>query len=251
MLFEKTTFIGIDTTSGRAEFTYAALDGDLNLLALSGGEADDVLAFLGGQESAFVAVNAPSSTNKGVVKKMTGLPRLHVGRGVEMRLAEHELRQHGIAVSATPARVDLCAAWVQMGFAFYRKLKGLGYKPYPSDQATHQWLETHPQAIFATLIGQPCLPKPTLEGRLQRQLILFDHGVGLKDPMDFFEELTRHKLLKGSLPTEMIYTPGQLDALAAAYTAFCAATRSKSVTILGEPNEGQVVLPVKELKTRY
>ncbi len=71
------------------------------------------------------------------------------------------------------------------------------------------------------------------------------------DPLRFFEEITRHRLLKGILPLEDICAPGELDALVAAYTACLAANHLEQVTILGHPDEGQTYLPVAELKPRY
>ena len=58
MLFSHTAYIGIDPTAGRSPFTYAALDDERNLLALSEGELEDVLTFVGNFPVATVAVNA-------------------------------------------------------------------------------------------------------------------------------------------------------------------------------------------------
>lgn len=63
MLFTHTAFIGIDPTAGRSPFTYAALDEDRGLLALSEGDLEDVLTFVGNFPAATVAVNAPSKVN--------------------------------------------------------------------------------------------------------------------------------------------------------------------------------------------
>ncbi len=268
MSISSTTFIGIDPTAGGKPFTFAALDAERRLLALDGCELDEVLAFVGGQEAATVAVNAPSAPNLGLVKKKLeaqsltpgyGSPKAgyHIPRGVDMRLAEYELRQRGILLSSTPGRAESCPEWMQLGFILYRKLAGMGFQPYPADRvgaaqnASHQWLETHPHAAFCALIGQPPLSKPSLEGRLQRQLALYELGVGIKDPMDFFEEITRHRLVKGILPLEVIYTPEQLDALVAAYTAYVAANKPEEILFIGEKEEGRIVLPVGELKGRY
>jgi len=253
MLFSKTTFIGIDLSGGRHPFTYAALDEDCQLVALGSGEVEDVLAFLGGQQVTFVAINAPQSPNKGLVRKILEKQSLTPGhlRGADMRLAEHELRKCGISVSPTSSRLETCAAWMQTGFDFHRKLEGMGFKPHPSENATLQWLETHPHAAYTALLGKLPLPKPTLEGRLQRQLVLYEQDMGIKDPMEFFEEITRHRLLKGVLPTEFIYTTEELDALVAAFTAFLAANHPSKVIWVGSNKEGQIVLPVAELKEAY
>ena len=68
MLFTDTTFVGIDTTSSRKTFTYAALDRDLNLIALADGEMEEVMTFLAAQKSATVAINAPAGVNRGLVR---------------------------------------------------------------------------------------------------------------------------------------------------------------------------------------
>jgi hypothetical protein len=69
--------------------------------------------------------------------------------------------------------------------------------------------------------------------------------------MNFFEEVTRHRLLKGSLPLDHLYQAGELDALAAAYTAFTAANHPNQITLIGAPEEGKLVVPVPELKQKY
>ncbi len=253
MLFSKTTFIGIDPSGGRHPFTYAALDENCQLVALAAGEVEDVLAFLSGQQTTVVAVNAPRCPNKGLVRKKLEKQSLTPGhlRGADMRLAEHELRERGISVSPTSSRLENCAAWMQVGFDFYRKLDGTGFKPYPSENATHQWLETHPTAAYCALLGQLPLPKPTLEGRLQRQLVLYEQDMGIKDPMEFFEEITRHRMLKGVLPMEFIYTAEELDAMVASFTAYLATSRPDEVVWIGNKQEGQIVLPVSGLKETY
>lgn len=253
MLFSKTTFIGIDLSGGRHPFTYAALDEQCQLVALSSGEIEDVLAFLGNQQETLVAINAPHCPNLGLVRKQMENQSLSHGhlRGVDMRVAEHELRECGISVSPTSSRPETCAAWMQTGFEFHGKLEGMGFKPFPLENTSLQWLETHPHAAYCTLLGKLPLPKPTLEGRLQRQLILYEQAMGIKDPMEFFEEITRHRLIKGVLPIEFIYTPEELDALVAAYTAYMAASQPGKVTWVGNKQEGQIVLPVPELKESY
>ncbi|MBI5842309.1 MAG: DUF429 domain-containing protein [Chloroflexi bacterium] len=253
MFFTDSVFVGIDPTSSRKAFTYAALDRELNLVALTDGEMEDVTAFLAGQKSATVAINAPSNVNCGVVREKMKKEMLtpHQIRGADMRVAEYELREHGITVSGTPGRVELCPSWIQLGFALYRKLEKMGFVEYPHANAGHQLLETHPHAVFCSLVGQVPLQKPTLEGRIQRQIVLHDAGLRIKDPMNFFEEITRHRLRMGIMPMELIYPSEQLDALAAAYTAWLAVKRPEGTLRLGMENEGFVVLPVGDLKTKY
>ncbi len=253
MLFADSVYVGIDPTSGRKAFSYAALDRELNLVSLGDGELEDVMAFLGAQQAATVAINAASRVNKGLVRKQLEQQSLtpgHQFRGVDLRVAEYELRERGIAVGGTPAREELCAAWVQAGFALYSKLSKVGFSPYPGG-GSYRLLETHPHACFCALLGQSPLPKPTLEGRLQRQVVLHDRGVRMKDPMDFFEEITRYKLIRGVLPLELIYAPEMLDALAAAFTAWLAAEKPSEVTRVGHDQEGYITLPAATLREKY
>jgi hypothetical protein len=253
MLFNESVFVGIDPTSSQKSFTYAALDKDLNLLALADGEMEDVVSFLGGQQKATVAINAPSGLNHGLVRERMKREMLtpHRIRGAELRIAEYELRERGIAVTGTPASVGLCPGWMQLGFDLYRKLEKLGYKKYPQENEPHQLMETHPHACYSVLAGKLPLSKPSLEGRLQRQLLLHERGLRIKDPMDFFEEITRHKMMKGIWPMELLYSPEQLDSLVAAFTAWMTFHKREIVSTIGDKQEGVIVLPEWELKEKY
>jgi hypothetical protein len=247
------SFVGIDPTAGRYPFTFAALDQDRRLISLAAGNIDEVLAFLSDWQTVTVAINAPPRPSQGLVRKKLENQNLAPGqlRGSDMRQAESELREHGILVSPTPSRPEICPAWMQTGFDLYHHLEAAGFRPFPADTAPHQWLETHPQAAYTALLGKLPLPKPTLEGRLQRQIALYEQGVGIKDPMEFFEELTRHKLLHGLLPMECVYAAEELDALAAAYTALCVITTPQETMLIGDEGEGRIALPVANLKEKY
>ncbi len=253
MILTDSAFIGIDPTSGQKSFTFAALDRDLHLLVLAEGEIEDVAAFVAQWKSAFVAINAPAGVNRGLVraKMMKDMLTPHQVRGAEFRVAEYELRGRGIAVSGTPANEALCPGWMQLGFELFRKLEKMGFKKYPENGSVHQVLETHPHACFCVMAGSAPLSKPSLEGRLQRQLLLHDHGVRIDDPMDFFEEITRYKLAKGIWPMELLYLPEQLDALVAAYTGWLAVNKAEKILMIGDEKEGRIILPEIELKEKY
>ena len=175
----------------------------------------------------------------------------HSLHGKEMRVAEYELRRRGIAVRGTDAKESLCPAGVRAGFAFYKELSQLGFEAYPCDNAPRQWLETNSYACFCVLIGLRPLPKLTLEGRLQRELSLYELGFRIGDPMACFEEVTRHKLLHGLLPFELVHSPAQLDAMAAAYTAWQVVQKPAEIIQVGHRLEGFVTLPVSALKEKY
>lgn len=255
MLFSSTTFIGIDPSAGQRPFAYAALDHELGLLALGQGDIDEVLAFVAGQRAARVGVCAPQRPNQGLMERpgvrenLSPVPR--PGRWTNFRVVEYQLRQHNIRIPQTPGEQESCPNWMQMGFNLFRRLEKLDYYPYPQDEAPRQSLEVYPHACFAVLLGHNPFSKHTLEGRLQRQLILHEQRLDIPNPMRIFEEITRHRLLQGVLPLENLYLPEELDALAAAYTAWSAAVQPERVTLLGDAQEGQIVLPVAELKKFY
>lgn len=255
MIFTETTFIGMDPTAGERPFVYAALDHELRLVALGQGSIDDVLAFAAGQEKALAAVCAPQKPNQGVMRRpevregLSSPPQ--PGRWMDSRLADYLLRQHNIRTPQVPSREGDCPNWMRMGFTLFRRLEGLGYQRYPKDGAARQCLEVYPHACFTVLLAVLPFQKNSMEGRLQRQLVLHERRVSVYDPMRIFEEFTRFRLLSGVLPLEDLHTPGELDALIAAYTAWLAAKQPGGVTLLGDPEEGQVTLPIAGLKGRY
>ncbi|MBK9209486.1 MAG: DUF429 domain-containing protein [Anaerolineales bacterium] len=253
MLFTDFAFIGITPNTSRKSFAYAALDRNLNLLALVEGELNEIVAFIADRNFAIVAINSPSSINRGLVRELTKKKTLTPAqvRRVELRLAEHIMREHGIAVTKTPASAALCPAWMQAGLELYRKLEKMEFQKYPEKDAPRQILETNPLAGYSVLVGQLPAARTSLEGRLQRQLILYESGMRVKDPMDFFEEITRHKMSKGIWPVELLYLPDQLDALVAAYTAWLAMERQNQISCVGDAREGQIFVPAAELKDKY
>lgn len=243
-------FLGIDPTAGRQPFTWAALDADCRLVTLADGELDEVVTVAAGFASALAAVNAPPRPNRGLVRqKLAGRQAGTHLRGTDMRLAEHLLRERGISVPPTASRPEACVAWIQMGFDLHSRLAGAGFRF--DEDAPRRQLETNPHAVFCAMLGQIPLPKPTLEGRLQRQSALHGQGMGIIDPMDFFEEITRHKLQRGALPMEFVYAAEELDALAAAFTAWCVVNRPEEFSLVGDGEEGQIALPTGNLKERY
>jgi hypothetical protein len=244
-----TALIGIEIGGGRRPYTYAALDGDLNLLTITSASSDDLLAYINNIPSATVAVGSPSQLPRAGKRKRLAKDALltdTIGR-----FAERELRGRDILVPLTSPRLDECSAQVRNGLLLYKRLEKLGARPYPQDGASFLWLETNAHACFCTLLGQTPMSRRSLEGRLQRQIALYDAGLQIPEPMDFFEELTRHRLLMGQLPMEHVQMPEELDAMAAAYMAWMAAKRPSEVMRLGSELDGWLALPVRELKEKY
>lgn len=255
MFFSNTTYLGIDPTAGDKPLTYVALDQERSLLAIGQGDMEEVLAFVAGQRSAVVGVCAPRSPNQGLMDRAEVRDRLspppRPGRWRNFRMVEYLMRQHNIYMPQTSAQAEDCPRWMQQGFTLFQRLKNLNYRNYPDKDAAHQVLEVYPHASFSVLLEILPLSKHTLEGRIQRQLILYRCDLAIPDPMYIFEEITRHRLLKGMLPIDDLYQVEELDAMVAAYTAWMAGNQADQVSFIGDPLEGEVILPVAEIQSRY
>lgn len=124
-----------------------------------------------------------------------------------------------------------------------KKIFQSGIKPYLSNNAPKQWVETNPDECFQSLSGQVPGSRRTLGGLIQRALILYDEGLQLRDPMEFFEEITRHHLMSGILPMELLYSASELDALAAAYISWLLVNKPVQVDLTKNRGEGMILIP--------
>lgn len=247
MVSERTVFLGIDPGSGREGMTYVALDAEKRVLAIGGGKIQDVLAFAAGQLDALAAVNC-------LIKPLKEPPSMEVqqrlfpefaddlfGR-LRKEAAERLEASSGGGMSGQVEKDSRGAR--QRSEILVQQLKELGYRAFPDEDQKRQWLRFSAQAAFLSLCGGRLFESRSLEGRLQRQLILFEEKLPLKDPMDFFEEVTRRRLLLGRLPYEMIYASGELNALVGAYTAWLAVFEEQRVSREEDGSEGGWVLPL-------
>lgn len=252
MLFNRSTYIGIDPSAGPKAIAYAALDDSLRPVALGQGDLAEVLAFIGGQQEALVGINAPTRPNQGLMADEKRRAQLSSppkpGRWEDLRLAEYELLQRGLNIYQTPAKEKDAKGWMKTGFTLHQRLAALGYSAYPEEGSKRLTAEIVPGVCYRIWLERTPFPKRSLEGRLQRQLVLYDLGLDISDPMRFFEEVTRHRILQGELPDEVIYTWGELQGLAVAYTAWKAANQPEEVLLLGDPAEGQIIIPAAQAK---
>jgi hypothetical protein len=76
-------------------------------------------------------------------------------------------------------------------------------------------------------------------------MTLYDLGVNIPDPMDFFEEITRYRVMRGQVPDEMIYSTARVQALAAAFLAWQVKNEPEKVAKVGAPVEGFVSFPAE------
>lgn len=250
-------YVGIDPTAGRRPFHYAVLDGDLKVARIDQGDAKIVLDFLRPIQQVIVAIDSPQSPNQRLMKRPDvrrryGLP-LKGDRWGQWKVCEYELRRRNIRLYNTPSRQEDAPKWMRHGFELYQQLKAMGFRFFskgaPLEGRT--LLEVHPHACFSTLLGRRPFLKTTIEGRLQRQLLLYLEGVDVRNPMHALEEITKHHLLSGELPLEDLLDHDALDALVGAFTAYLAGTKPGRTCQVGDLGEGFITLPVGEVKDFY
>lgn len=243
-------FVGIELQHAWQMVTLAAVDERLKLTALRSLRLAEVGAFLAENANVLAAVCAPPHPNRGRMLRdemraglFAPLPGNH---SADLRQAEYECLARGLPAWRTPADTSRCPAWMRRGFRLHRLAESLGYTPFGSAPSPRQVLETNPEGVFACLLGHIPFPFNSLEGRIQRQLILWDHHLPVHDPMIYFEEITRHKLLRGILPDQEILPIAKLNSLAAAYTAYLVTVHPERVARFGEPEEGELYLPAQK-----
>ena len=251
---EAMAFIGIDPTAGARAMTYAVLDDQLHVRQLGKGSLEHVVEVALSPSTAVCGIDAPAGPNLGLMADPAYRERLGLDAGRSnystFRVCEFELRRRGIFVYNTPPDESSLASWMQEGRRLYQTLRDAGYVDYPRT-GRRRLFETYPHAAFTALAKGRPYPKNSLEGLLQRQLLLYEEGIDLPDPMRTLEEWTRHRLLKGQLDLADVHNHDELDALVAAYTAFVLVREPQHITVVGDPAEGQIILPVADLLDAY
>jgi predicted nuclease with RNAse H fold len=257
MLFTDAVYVGIDPTAGVKPMHYAAIDANLKVISLDKGDMESVLAFVAGLEAAIVAIDASQAPNRGLMLEAEVRRRYNLRPGGktwgEWRVCEYELRRRNIRLYNTPSTAEAAPRWMQNGFTIFRRLGRMGYRAYLAGETidTRTMIEVHPHACFSVLLERRPFLKQTLEGRMQRQLVLYIEGLDIPNPMHCLEEITRHHLLSSHLPLDKLYEHDELDALIAAYTAYLVGVKPERISQVGDREEGLLTLPAAELKDFY
>jgi predicted nuclease with RNAse H fold len=251
---EHPVYIGIDPAAGIRLSSYAVLDAQLKIVKMDRASIDDLITLAAGYPAAVCAVDAPIAPSKGLLADRDYRKRLGLepGRSTykNCRVCEYELRKRKIALYTTPKSPDQAPLWMKEGWRLYDGLRKADFVEYPR-VGSRRMLETYPYAIFMALVGKRPYSKSSIEGLLQRQLILFEEGVDVPDPMPHLEEWTRYRIKTGQIGRDNVLEHDSLDALAAAYTAYMVDREPRSIIALGDTAEGQIVLPVESLKDVY
>ena len=246
-------YAGVDLSAGRRGVTVALLSGRLDVRSLqrrTPEAAAEELASCGEVTAAFggplhpVRMETESAAPIGQALREGNRPRA--------RAADAQLSRRGIPVRRVPPVASAAPAWMRSAFGLAHALTERGFAGGKEAQAAPRaLLETHPGACAAVLLGRLPFGRRTLEGRIQRQLLLIREQAALPDPMQAFEEMTAHHILSGQSAPESVLRPDELDALLAAYTAWRAFTDPESVAWLGDDAGGWICLPVREMLEKY
>lgn len=251
---EEQVYIGVNPTGSEGAIAYAVLDDDLHIQKAKSARLENVIKQIKTYPSALCAVAAPMGPNKGLLadpdyRKRVGLPPNRKNY-VNFRMCEYELRRRGLGLRGTPQDEECAPGWMKIGRKIYEALRALGYVEHPRP-GVRQMCEFHARTSFATLIGKRPYPKRGIEGRLQRQLVLYEEGLALPDPMGLLEEFTRHRLLTGEINVSELYSHVLLNALVGAYTAFLLKREPHHTGAVGDPAEGVIIVLSTELKELY
>ena len=118
-----------------------------------------------------------------------------------------------------------------------------GFKPYLSNHACRQWVETYPFDCFSSLSGQALLPRSTMRGRVQRAEILYEQGLRINAPRKFFGGM-RNSVV--NMTREALYTSAELDALMAASVAWMLINKPVNIDLTREPEKQMISIPREE-----
>jgi hypothetical protein len=241
-------FMGIDLTAQRNSFTCAVLDSSRKVKFCDTVSLSDWQSALNSYPDIITGINSPLTLNLGYMSdpeyRLTLNPIPPKSRYTEMRVCEYQLLCQGYTPTRTPKDVNRFSPGLQRAFKFTSELGMSGFQYWPFPNSRYQMLEVNADAAFGSLLGVKPFAANSLEGRIQRQLVLQNKGLGVKDAMGFFEEITRHRLLTGKLPDDNILSSTALNALISAFTAWSLVNRPDEYSRCGELDEGVIFLPI-------
>lgn len=243
------TYIGIDVHASRKPYFYTAINGNLEILACGPACLADILAFLSGQSSALVAVNGPvciQSPDGGSFQGGLFFESHTEERYVHHRSGDDELASRGFNTMILPRKTP---PWVERSLDLTAGFRQLGFSVFGTSNSSRAYFETNCDAGFWLSFGAVPYDSRSLEGRLQRQLVLCEFGFPVQDPLIFLEEFTRHRLQTSQLPADQILPGYELKAMIASATALLFDQKPGAVETVGDPNNGALILP-KEFSRR-
>jgi hypothetical protein len=239
---QRFSFVGIEPLATSNGFSFVSLDDNLSLLAIGEGTLKDIFSFLIGQKMVKVAIHAPAFLGTAHPNDLDDQTDAIPAK--EYRTCEVQLWQKNIPCDFTAAKPGRLSAPLRLGYQLIQTLQQYEFSFSNQSAKQRSLIETCPAACYYQLLNTTMQEEPLL-WRFQHQLILHNLHLPVQDPMNFFEEITRHKLLMGKVSLESILIPEELNAMVSAYTAWLSHHHPEKVTSWGDESDGFLVLPVQ------
>jgi hypothetical protein len=245
---DNTYYLGIHPSTGKSPLTFCILNRWRKLVEKGSVEADVLIRKIDPQNSYLVCINGPGRLNNGRMNNADVRVSLGLNptskQWTNLRQAEYELAKEGIKTSRTPDKLEDCSQSVKLSVNLIQQLDQIGFEAYPNDDAPKRWMESPAKISFQNLLRMKPFSEKSILGRIQRQLLLCESQLPIQDPMVFFEEVTRYRMLQGNLPMDHIESDVAINAMLMAYIAWMADNRQRQIQIHGESKEGFIVLPI-------
>lgn len=241
MLFDDMVFIGLEINPGGQKFTWVAINSHKEVLTYQKTSLNEFLIFSNNVPQVVIGLETRAIRSKNGKPVLPGLEYSNHPAGWILPAWQENLENRNIHPPAG---------------SIYGNPK---YKsPAWADFLQQMYMLEHINIInvnayssLCCLLGHAPLPKTSIEGKIQRQLVLLELGINLIDPMIYFEELTRYKLLRGVLPQKIILPLSELNTLLCAFTVWKKTVEPDNSIQIGNPPDSSIVLPVSELQERY
>ncbi len=243
----ESVFMGMDMNLPRGKASYVILNKNQRILTHGVTALENLDTFIQSTAPEIIALTSPISLSNGCMAdpefRNSLSPAPAGSRYQVLRFAEYELITHGLPVTRTPSSYDDCSTGTHRSLKVVSTLGLLGYQPFGAESRGKTLVEIPPDAWFQQLLGCKPFSASSLEGRIQRQLALQTLNLNVPDAMEFFEEVTRHRLLRSQLPENILLSTSILNAAAAAYTASAVIHNPQRLCRFGSPDEGYLFVP--------
>ncbi len=242
MLFEEEVYVGVEVNPSGRKFTWAALNNRKELLTYQKTPLDRLLIFCKNIPRVTIGIETPAVRCRNGKPALPGLEYAGHPNGWTLPAWQEALLAKNIQPPAGGSQPGSPYLQSPGLVEFYRQVFALEHITLT---------QVNGYVSLCCLLGQLPLPKASLEGKIQRQLILVEQGLNLPDPMSYFEELTRFKILHGMLPEKIILPLAYLNVILAAYTVWKEHNEAVDTLQIGNPPDAAIVIPVPALRDRY
>lgn len=245
MDFDNAVSIGIDPSASKKKITYAAIDNARNLIALGKASFEELFPHLQKKRDAVFVIGGPPRPNAGLMSNQdirnAQIPIPKEGMWDDLRLVEYQLLKKGYPIYKTSRTEERIKGWMENSFRLFKGLEADGISTFDEGRdAKGTFVEASPEACYLQWASHKLLPKRSLIGRMQRQLIIYELRIRISDPMIALEEITRNKIRQGKIPEGILYDHSELQAIALATLGWNLTFYPKRINLVGTDLEGKI-----------